>query len=169
MDLSAIFNPPDFVKVFHLAELEAIRENNNLTTILIKAFTGGHQGQQKSAVTLAVEKLIVKYGRRGITIKFVEFSNDLVRNVLKWNCTETFTALLAADIHILPTHFHQGMLTKGGTDTWNMENIIMNIARMRYHLGSPCGMHLDCPVWSQNKKNFTLVWKLWICACQLFP
>jgi hypothetical protein len=67
------------------------------------------------------------------------------------NCTDTFTALLAADIHILPTHFHQGMVAKGGTDTWNMENIVKNIARLRYHLGSPNGIHLDCPVWSQNK------------------
>jgi len=151
MDLSAIYDPPEFVKVFHLAELEAIRENKNLTAILIKAFTGGHIGQQTSPVSLAVESLIVKYSRRGITIFFVDYTNDLVRNVLKMNCTETFTALLAADIHIVPTHFHQGMLTKGGTDTWNMENIIRNIARLRYHLGTPCGKKLDCPVWTQNK------------------
>jgi hypothetical protein len=43
------------------------------------------------------------------------------------------------------------MLTKGGTDTWNMQNIIRNIARLRYHLGSPCGQKIDCPVWTQNK------------------
>jgi hypothetical protein len=151
MDLSAIFEPPEFIKVFHLAELEAIRENRNLTTVLIKAFTGGHQGQQKTPVTLAVDKLMVKYGRRGITIQFIEFTNDLVRNILKINCTETFTALLSADIHILPTHCHQGMLAKGGTDTWNMENILKNIARLRWHLGSPCGIKTLCPVWTQNK------------------
>ena len=151
MDLSAIYDPPEYVKVFHLAELEAIRENKNLTAILIKAFVGGSKGQQTSPVSLAVKRLMVKYSRRGIQILFTEFTNDLVRNVLRMNCTETFTALLAADIHILPTHFHQGMLAKGGTDTWNMENIIRNIARLRYHLGSPCGLKIDCPVWTQNK------------------
>ena len=151
MDLSAIYEPPEFVKIYHLAELEAIRENQNLTAILIKAFVGGSQGQQASAVSLAVQRLQVKYGRRGIQIYFTEFTNDLVRNVLRMNCTETFTALLAADIHILPTHFHQGMLAKGGMDTWNMQSIIRNIARLRYHLGSPCGQKIDCPVWTQNK------------------
>jgi hypothetical protein len=151
MDLKTIFDPPEFAEIFHLAELEAIRENKNLTTILIKSFSGGHDGEQKSLVSQAVKELIVKYERRGITIVFIEFTNDLIRNVLRMNCTETFTALLAADIHILPTHFHQGMVAKGGTDTWNMENIIKNIARLRYHLGTPNGVHVDCPVWSQNK------------------
>jgi hypothetical protein len=101
MDLKAIFEPPEFAEIFHLAEIEAIRENKNLTTVLIKAFSGGHQGEQKSTVSRAVEELIIKYNRRGITILFYEFTNDLVRNVLRLNCTDTFTALLAADIHIL--------------------------------------------------------------------
>ena len=49
MDLSAIYDPPEFVKIFQLAELEAIRENKSLTAILIKAFVGGSKGQQASA------------------------------------------------------------------------------------------------------------------------
>ena len=151
MDLTAIYDPPEFVKIFELAELEAIRENRDPTTVLIRAFTGGNAGQQSCPVSLAIDELIVKYGRRGIKILFDNFTNDLVRNVYKMNCTETFTALLAADIHLLPTHCHQGMLTKGGTDSWNMENINRNVARLRYHFGSPCGNKLVCPVFSQNK------------------
>ena len=152
MDLTDIYDPPEFVKTFILAEFEALRENKNPTAVLIKAFTGGHVGQQASPVILAIERLISKYNRRGITILFENLTNDYVRNVLKLSCSELFTALLAADIHILPTHCHQGMLTKGGTDTWNMENILKNIARLRYHLGTPCGKKLvGCPVYSQNK------------------
>jgi hypothetical protein len=151
MDLNAIFHPPSSFNFLDAAVMEALRENTDPKTVVIKSFSGGSDGEQKSVVSLVVEELIAKYKIRGITIMFIEFTNDLIRNVLKWNCTETFTSLLAADIHILPTHFHQGMLCKGGTDTWNMENIIQNIQRLRYHLGSPCGIHLDCPVFSQNK------------------
>ena len=153
MDLSAIHDPPEFVKIIQLAEMEAIRENKNPAAVLIRGFTGGKDGQQKNVVTEAIQELAVDYSLRGIHILFEEFTNDSVRNEYKWNATQTFTALLSADIHILPTHFHQGMLAKGGTDTWNMSNIIKNIERLRYHLGTPCGKHLDCPVWSQNKRS----------------
>jgi hypothetical protein len=168
MDLKAIFDPPSFVGLLDAAEMEALLDNTDPKTVVIKSFSGGSDGEQKSVLSLAVEALIAKYKIRGINIVFVEFTNDLIRNVLNWNCTETFTALLAADIHILPTHFHQGMLAKGGTDTWNMENILTNIQRLRYHLGSPCGMHLDCPVFSQNKKCSTRDCLLRIYACQQF-
>jgi hypothetical protein len=151
MDLSAIHDPPEFVKIFQLAEMEAIRANKDPSTVLIRGFCGGKDGQQKDVVSEAIKELAVSYRERGIHIIFEEFNNDLVRNGYKWNATQTFTALLSADIHILPTHFHQGMLAKGGTDTWNMTNISKNIERLRYHLGTPCGKHLDCPVWSQNK------------------
>jgi hypothetical protein len=151
MDLKAIFDPPCSVELLDSAVMEALRENSDPKTVVIKSFSGGSDGQQKSVLSLVIESLIVKYKTRGITIVFIEFTNDLIRNVLRLNCTDTFTALLAADIHIIPTHLHQGMLAKGGTDTWNMENILQNIERLRYHLGYPCGMHLDCPVFSQNK------------------
>ena len=151
MDLSVIYDPPEYVQLYHLPELEALRENHIPTTVLIKAFTGGKKGQQKTVITLAIEELIAKYLKRGITIEFIEYTNDSVRNIHRMNCTELFTELLTSDIHLLPTHLHQGMVTKGGTDSWNMENIIKNIPRLKYHLGSPCGLHLECPVWSQNK------------------
>jgi hypothetical protein len=45
------------------------------------------------------------------------------------------------------------MLSKGGTDSWNMGSILQNYERLQYHLGVPNGKHINCPVWSQNKSR----------------
>ena len=153
MDLEAIYNPPEFVRLFQLPEMKALRDNKNPNIVLIRAFVGGSGGVQVEPLELAVERLIIKYNSRNITIIFEKYTNDKVRNVLKWSPSDLFSALIAADIHVVSTHIHQGMLTKGGTGAWCMENILKNIPRLQYHLGVPNGIHINCPVWSQNKMH----------------
>jgi hypothetical protein len=153
MDTDAYFDPPDFHKIFTMAEIEALRENTDPNTILIRAFVGGWKGKQSEPIEMAVDDLRKKYGPLGYTILLELLTNDIVRNDLKWGPTELFTGLLAADIHLVPTHSHQGMLSKGGTDSWNMGSILQNYERLQYHLGVPNGKHINCPVWSQNKSR----------------
>ena len=110
--------------------------------------------QKEKSLEVAIDQLRKRYLLLGYTIQYKAFSNDDVRNVHGWNATELFTKLLSADIHLLPTHCHQGMISLGGTavmGTWNIANILANYDRLRYHLGIPNGRHLRCPVFTQNK------------------
>jgi hypothetical protein len=152
MDLEAIYDVPEFHKLVTLPEFDALRENTNPSAnILIYAFTGGWRAAQKDSLEVAIDQLRKRYLLLGYTIQYKGFSNDDVRNVHGWNATELFTKLLSADIHLLPTHCHQGMISLGGTATWNIANILENYDRLRFHLGVPNGRHLKCPVFTQNK------------------
>ena len=71
----------------------------------------------------------------------------MVKYKYHWTCHQLFDHLLAADIHIISTHLHQGMMAKGGGQgTWHMTNILNNMQRLKGHLGVPSGLYVDCPV-----------------------
>jgi hypothetical protein len=94
------------------------------------------------------------YESRGIRLVLERFNNDIVRNTYHWSCRQLFDHLLSADIHILATHLHQGMLALGGTETWNTMNILTNMQRLRYHLGANCGIFIDDCVANQDKMGY---------------
>jgi hypothetical protein len=156
MDLDTIFsnlNPENIDSIAAIAEIDALCENRDSNTVLIRAFVGGWNPQQAQPFDDALEKLALKYKPLGKTIIYEWLNNDSVRTKLRWTCTELFTWLLGSDIHFLPTHVHQGMIAKGGTDSWNVSNILFNISRMRCHLGVPMGKHIDCPIFLQSKEK----------------
>ena len=153
MDLDAIFNPPEFHRLVTITEMDALRHNSNKNVVLIRAFLGGWDSNQVGFLQKAIDRLIIKYGLLKYNIIYEKYNNDIVRNELKWSVTDLFTYLIAADIHLIPTHCHQGNIAKGGTDTWNMANILSNYERLYYHIGWPNGRHIYCPVWSQNKRR----------------
>ena len=136
----------------------SLRANKDPNTVLIHLFIGGQLGQQQTPLSVAlgeVKKEILK--SRGINIVYDTLTNDLVKYKHHWTCTELITWLLSADIHLLPTHLHQGMLGLGGLEgegSWNIPNILRNLERLRYHLGSPCGKFIDCPIATQNKMEY---------------
>lgn len=135
-------------------KIDAMRENRDPKQILVRAFVGGHNGEQSTPLTRAFVRVADIYKARNIKLVLQKFTNDIVRNKYHWTCRELFDHLLAADIHLLPTHLHQGMLALGGTDTWNTINILQNLERLRYHLGSNCGKYIDDPVASQDKMAY---------------
>jgi hypothetical protein len=81
--------------------------------VLMRAFLGGHLdgavAEQNTPwpLTLAFTRAALFFEKRGITLVFRLVS---------------LSGWPSADIHILATHHHQGMLGLGGTDTWNTIN-----------------------------------------------
>jgi len=136
-----------------LAEIgiEALRVQRDPKVVLITAFFGGEFGEQSTPVTDAFTIVSENFKSRGVTLVLHEFTNSIVKYKYHWTCRELFNALIAADIHLLPTHLHQGMLALGGTDSYNITNILDNIERLRYHLGVPCGANTGNPVGTQHK------------------
>jgi hypothetical protein len=110
-------------------EISALRENKNLRIILVRAFVVRWVYQQCEPFLTALAELKKKYKDLGYAISIEFLNNDQVRTALKWTVTELFDWLLAADVHLVPTHIHQGNVGKGGSDTWNT-----NVAS---HIGPP--------------------------------
>ena len=137
---------------------QGLRENKDPTVVRIHAFIGAEFGEQQTPLSVALGEVKVHYLQtKGIKLTIHTLTNDYVKNILHWTCTELFTWLLSADIHLLPTHLHQGMMNLGGLEvdgTWNIPNILKNLERLRYHLGTPCGKYIDCPIMTQNKMGY---------------
>ena len=123
---------------------------------MIRAFIGGHDGGQNGTqLSTAYARVARQYKtHHNIDITFTEFTNDVVKYKYHWTCTELFNNLLSADIHIISTHLHQGMMAQGGLGTWNVPNILKNLRRVRTHLGIPSGRYIDCPVATQDKMRY---------------
>jgi hypothetical protein len=154
MDTSQ-FNSSDMNVFVARAEQNAIRANKDPKKVLIRAFIGGSSGgEQESPLIRAFKRVFEVYQLRGIELELQKFTNDMVKHIYHWSCSQLFDTLLAADVHLLPTHLNQGMLALGGTDTWNTRNILENLERLRYHLGIPCGIFVKDPVASQNKRGY---------------
>ena len=93
-------------------------------------------------------KVFKEFSSRSYLIKIENFTNDRVKNVLRWSVSDLIDSLLAADIHIIRTHVHQGNIAQ--TENWNMDNILHHINRLEYHLGVPMGKYIQCPVFTQG-------------------
>jgi len=137
-------------------QIKALKENHDPKTILIRAFIGSHTGGENGT---PLAKAYIRVARQykshyNINITFQEFTNDMVKYKNHWTCHELFDHLLAADIHIISTHLHQGLMAKGGLGTWHMLNILNNIQRVKSHLGVPSGRYVDCPVATQDKMRY---------------
>ena len=150
MDLSD-FGSADVNWFLGEVAVRALQTERTPKEILIRAFIGGKNSEQGTPLSEAFEAVSDRYEKRGIRVVLEEFTNDLVRNTYHWTCRELFNALLAADIHVLPTHLHQGMLSLGGTDSYNMGNILDCLERLKFHIGVPSGKHTGDAVGSQDK------------------
>ena len=148
-------------------QIKALKENHDPRKVLIRAFIGSHTGGENGTpLAKAYARVARQYKtHHNITITFEEFTNDMVKYKYHWTCHNFFDHLLAADIHIISTHLHQGLIAKGGLGTWHMLNILNNIQRVKSHLGVPSGRYVDCPVATQDKmRYYTALQPLGLCA-----
>ncbi len=146
----------DINDLLALTQIQAIKENEDPRKVLIRVFIGSHTGGENGTPLAKAYSRVARHYlvHRNIEVTLQEFTNDVVKYTYHWTCTELFNHLLAADIHIISTHLHQGLLALGGLGTWHMENILKNLQRCRTHLGVPSGRFVDCPVATQDKMRY---------------
>ena len=142
----------DTDSLFHMAEIAGMRKKrlqSDNKIILIRVFLGESLAVQVDSLQHALLTVLKNFSKIGITVKVEYFTNDDVRNKLKWTVNELINSLLESDIHLIGTHLHQGNVAK--SQYWNMQNISTNIDRLQYHLGIPMGKFIHCPVFRQDK------------------
>ena len=145
-------------------ESEFYREINNVgnslrsgspgSLVTMIVFTGGSGAAQEYLVRNALNDLVANLRvQRQINLVVTFLSQDTVKNMYKWGPEELADHILTFDIHICPTHPHQGNIGNRKLE-WNVNNIYRHVDRWAYHLGFFSGRYCRCPVLTQNKKDY---------------
>ena len=150
LDLS-IFDKEDFHTRLQMAQIDRLRVNKDENIVLIRGFVGGADGRQYTQFNTAMSEAKDLYAKQNIIIDSKMYTNDYVKNIMKWGPTELVDKLLEADAHILQTHLTEGNI--GKTASWNVPNILSNLDRLKFHLGNIMGARNNCPVFRQGKKE----------------
>ena len=147
----SIFEREDLTTRLLIMQIEQLRINKEVDTILCRSFIGGTGGRQLEEFNAGVSRAQLRFHNRGIKLIVQYFCNDFIKNVAKFSPTILVDKLMEADIHLCITHFTEGNLTK--TSAWNVENILSNVDRLQYHLGNLMGNSNRCPIFRQGKKE----------------
>jgi hypothetical protein len=149
MDFS-IFNREDFHTKLQIAQIQSLRTNEE-DAILIRGFVGGADGRQYTQFNTAMSEAKAYYAERNIIINCEMYTNDFVKNIMKWGPTELVDKILEGDAHIILTHLTEANIAK--TPSWNVPNILANLDRLKFHLGNTMGARNNCPVLRQGKRE----------------
>jgi hypothetical protein len=168
MDVSVAYlrnaNGLDMDTRVELAELMARRINLNPRVVLFRVFLGRWNSSESIPMEGAFVRIVEKYEPLGIHINFEKITNDIVFEN-NWSPKDLADCLLEADVHLVPTLMHQNCLGRGGSDNWRMDTVVEQLSRLRFHLGSPSGIFVCCPLLIQNiAELYHLLYPLGLCA-----
>lgn len=150
MDIS-VFEKSDLESRLRFIEYDAIKKNLVSNKVLIRVMLGGSNGRQNAEVTRALFQVEQNFRlkRPDLTVCIESFTNDQVKNTLKWSVDELITKLIESDVHVVACALHEGNV--GKTVKWNIPNILDNLDRLEHHLGAPMGKYIRCPVFRSDK------------------
>jgi len=134
-----------------IAQIEHLRHNKTIDTILCRCFIGGSVGRQLEEFYTAASRAQIHYRKRGYNLEIKCYCNDYIKNIEKWTPATLVDEILKADFHLFITHLHEGNIAKNGS--WNVPNILSNLGRLRYHLGNIMGDMNMCPIFRQGKRE----------------
>jgi len=153
MDLS-IYESSELDKILAIAEIDGLNKNKNDNIVTIGIFTGGSDARQKDDVINAAGVVESFFQDLGIEIRYSIFDNETVFNKKHWTPSDLINFLLEHDIHLIPTHGHQGNIARGNDINrlmWTANEYVDKLQLLQYHLGYPNGRYLFCPVYLQDK------------------
>jgi hypothetical protein len=147
----SIFERRDFTSRLIIKQIEQLRINKDVDTILCRAFIGGSGGRQLEEFNSAIGRAQVHFRNRGIRLIVDCLCNDFIKNEAKFSPTILVDRMMDADFHLGITHFHEGNIAKTGA--WNVPNILSNLDRLKHHLGNLMGDSNNCPIFRQGKRE----------------
>ena len=107
VDLS-VLKRSDFETYLKLNEIESMRINKDPSVVKIFVLSGAKASRQLYQMKSAAAISIAKFAKQNIRLDFEYLNHDTIFSVLKWTPWEVINYALKSDIHIIPTHLHQG-------------------------------------------------------------
>jgi len=130
------------------AIIKEFKVNHDPKVVLCRVLTGRLLGQQAEALEDMFGEIIKKYDSEdlSITVRFEKLDFDTIfKHKLCPNDVTKF--LIEGDIHLITTVMYQNTLGRGSAgNLWTTASVKELIHRTRYHLGFPCGGHVECPL-----------------------
>lgn len=109
---------------------------------IIRVFIGGRNSIQSTKFTGAWYRL--NFDTNDYIVEYINV-DDVKKQ--SWTTEQFINWLLTSHVHFILSHVHQGLRTLN----WNMENLGIQLSRLKYHPGFPKLTNLQCPVFLQNK------------------
>ena len=121
-------------------------KQQNFDQKVIRVFLGGVNGVQVNPFKAAWSRLQVPKDNWS-----VEYISVVYVNESGWSPKELVDWLLNSHVHFILSHVHQGIAKYL---QWNMEDLKIQLQRLKYHLGFPNLAKLLCPVFLQDKYKY---------------
>jgi hypothetical protein len=148
----------DFSDLILWETIERSRLNRNANRqgkFIIGVFSGGLKGVQVEQFQLALNLVIQEFelyynpGKLQISVFYIS-----VKDISKARMTPTelIDKLLDSDVHFILSHIHQSILDRN--IGWHIDDLLMNLERLKFHKGFPSGAQLACPVFTQDKYEY---------------
>jgi len=138
--------------------IERSRLNCNedrLSKFIIGVFVGGLKGNQVDQFQLALQQVIKEFelyynpGKLLISVIYISVKDISTKRM---SPADLIDELLNCDVHFILSHLHQSVLERN--IGWTIEDLLINLERLKYHRGFPSGEQLACPVFTQDKYDY---------------
>ncbi len=115
----------------------------NLQPLRVHCFTGGKSGVQHGPLLRAKTDFFIQ----GYFLVWESMDIDAVKQ-RKWSPAALVDWLSHADIYLIISHLHQGLLDRL---CWNMDDLKLQLRSLYNRVGFPSYENLFCPVFLQDK------------------
>ena len=155
MDTS-VLDRNDYDSIANRAQLHFIKskEDRKINVVKISMFIAGSKARQTEAIKAAVALVACEFKKNyNVIIETEEIDNDTIFTKNRWTPFQLFQHMAKSDIHLISCHGHQGNIGRKGPVhfKWTIDSYLRSMRMLRYHLGCPMGMFMDCPVFTQDK------------------
>ena len=131
------------------------RGSDRQDKFIIAVFIGGLRGIQvaqfEEALNMVIQEFERYYNPGRLQISVLKISSKDISNS-RMTPAELVDRLLDSDVHFILSHIHQSILERN--IGWEINDLLVNLERLKYHVGFPTGEQLFCPVFTQDKYDY---------------
>ena len=127
---------------------------------LVRVFVGGHAANQCVPFVSALQSFMLKHNL-DCQVEYLYVKD--VREIGTFNESGLVNWMLNSDVHFILTHIHQGL-----QNILDCRILANELSRLANHIGFPCGHHLTCPIFTQDKGVYLEAVRSVTCPTLLF-
>jgi len=125
---------------------DAVQYKRQRAKRLVRIYMGSFLNSQWLRFSVSLPSIAAMYNLQ------VEILSIQDVNKRRMSESDFVNYFLAADIHFILGHAHQGASIRALG--WNMDVLKENLQRLKFHNGFPSGLEVQCPVFLQDKFEY---------------